>query len=117
MSLYPATILEIGERDARVAYDDTAEARVPLEELEPFVLRPGMALWSRKGGGRFYTPARVTEVRDDKVRVAFESGETEWTTTAALRLGRPQGGSWATSARWRPDFSESVAVGSRVLAP
>jgi hypothetical protein len=84
--VYPAEILSMDGDKIVVSFLDGPERMLTPELLRPFVLRNGMAVHCRWKGGQAYFAGRITQLEGDRVHIAYDDGDREWTTVRLVRL-------------------------------
>jgi hypothetical protein len=83
---YPAEILSIDHDKIMVHFLDGPERMLTPELLKPFDLRAGTAVECRWKGGQTYFSGKITQIEGDRVHLAYDDGEKEWTTVRLVRL-------------------------------
>jgi hypothetical protein len=84
--LYPAVLVELGEKKGHVAFLDGDNTSLEPSSLRQGVIGPGLLVqvnW--KGRGTYYG-GMVTKRLGQAVFVHYEDGSKEWTTTAQCRV-------------------------------
>lgn len=113
MFLYAGTIKQIrldedrGDQ-ARIEFDDGDEGWVYLYSLSPLQLKAGQRIFCRRRTERFYHAAEILEVGDGEAHVEFDTGGSEWTTLAALRIPCVENGPGAAAKFGSYNFSETL---------
>jgi hypothetical protein len=88
---YPAEILSVEEDKIIVSFLDGPERMLTPELVRPFELRSGTAVQCRWKGGQAYFPGKITQIEGDRVHVAYDDGDREWTTVRLIRLVPAEG--------------------------
>jgi predicted Zn finger-like uncharacterized protein len=83
---YPATITKIDSGFISVDYDDGAHADLVLAQVLPLDIGVGDVVYARWKGGPAYYPGRIKEMTGDRIHVAYDDGEEEWTTIKMVRV-------------------------------
>jgi hypothetical protein len=84
---YPGEILSIDNDKIIVQFLDGPERMLTPELLKPFTLSAGTRVECRWKGGQTYFPGKITAVEGDRIHLAYDDGDQEWTT---VRLARRQ---------------------------
>jgi DNA repair protein Crb2 Tudor domain/Agenet domain len=91
--IYPAEVLSVDHDKIVVQFLDGPERMLTPELLKPFELRIGTPVQCRWKGGQAYFPGKITQMEGDRVHLAYDDGDKEWTTVRLVRLmpkeGRP----------------------------
>jgi hypothetical protein len=83
---YPAEILSLDNDKIIVHFLDGPERMLTPELIKPFDLRAGAAVECRWKGGQNYFPGKISELDGDRVHLAYDDGDQEWTTVRLVRL-------------------------------
>jgi hypothetical protein len=83
---YPAEILSIDHDKVIVQFLDGPERMLTPELIKPFGLKVGALVTCRWKAGQVYFPGRVSELDGDRIHIAYDDGDREWTTVRLLRL-------------------------------
>jgi hypothetical protein len=83
---YPAEILSMDNDKIMVQFLDGPERMLTPELIKFFDLRVGGAVECRWKGGRAYYSGKITEIDGDRVHIAYDDGDKEWTTVRLIRL-------------------------------
>ncbi len=84
--IYPAEIVSIDGDKIVVSFLDGPERMLTPELLRPFALRTGTAVHCRWKGGQAYFAGKVTQIDGDRIHIAYDDGDREWTTVRLVRL-------------------------------
>ncbi len=84
--LYAGTVEQVQGSEACIRFDDGDRGWVQLRQLRPLEVRPGLRVFGRWKMGRAYYPGEVAAVEGERVRIAYDDGDREWTKVAALRV-------------------------------
>jgi hypothetical protein len=86
---YPGTIEAIDEEEAIISFDDGDRASRHLLELLPIKIEEGNVVFARRDRRVLsYTPALVTSVSGERVRIVYSDGEEDELTASYLRFSR-----------------------------
>jgi hypothetical protein len=83
---YPATVLFADGDRALVQYDDGDRATVTENQLRPLRLGTGTRVHGRWQAGELYYPGAITQTTGAAIHIAYDDGDEEWTTVAAVRV-------------------------------
>jgi hypothetical protein len=85
-AFFPGTVDRLRNEEAHIRFDDGDHAWVRLDQLMPLDIPVGLRVMARwKMGGNFF-PGTIIEVRGNRIHIAYDDGDKEWTTPAALAL-------------------------------
>jgi hypothetical protein len=88
---YPAEILSIDEDRVVVQFLDGPERMLTPELLRPFDLKVGAAVECRWKGGQAYFPGKISQLEGDRAHIAYNDGDSEWTTIRLVRMPPKEG--------------------------
>jgi hypothetical protein len=83
---YPAEILSIEDDKIIVQFLDGPERMLTPELIKRLTVKPGLAVTCRWKAGQVYFPGKIAEIDGDRVHIAYDDGEKEWTTVRLIRL-------------------------------
>ncbi len=83
---YPAEVLSIDNDKVLVHFLDGPERMLTPELIRPFKIEIGTAVECRWKGGQTYFPGKITQIDGDRVHLAYNDGDQEWTTVRLVRL-------------------------------
>jgi hypothetical protein len=81
-----ATVDQVLHGELHIRFDDGDRGWVQRDQVLPLEIRPGLRVLGRWKMASCYYPGVITEVRGDTVHIAYDDGDREWTTVAALRI-------------------------------
>jgi hypothetical protein len=84
--VYPADVLSMDHDKIVVSFLDGPERMLTPELLRAFELRTGTAVQCRWKAGPAYFPGKITQTEGDRVHLAYDDGDQEWTTIRLVRL-------------------------------
>lgn len=105
---YPGTVLGKHPEGVHVVFDDGDEMMLLPEQVRPLDLREGERLFARPGKGPLYRPARLDRLQGEKIRLAYDDGQEEWSDVSVVRVVRgdenhPYRAKDRVFAIWPPD--------------
>jgi hypothetical protein len=89
--IYPAEVLSVENDKIVVQFLDGPERMLTPELLKSFDLRIGTPVQCRWKGGQAYFPGKITQMEGDRVHLAYDDGDKEWTTLRLVRLMPKEG--------------------------
>lgn len=86
---YPGTVLSVNDERIRVNVAGSAEEfTVPADRTRTLVLKKGDRVLGRWQNGPSYYPGRIRNIEKERVEVAYDDGDVEW-TSAGLTILMP----------------------------
>jgi hypothetical protein len=83
---YPGEILSVDHDKVIVHFLDGPERMLTPELIKPFDLNAGATVQCRWKGGQVYFSGKITQLDGDRVQIAYDDGDNEWTTVRLVRL-------------------------------
>jgi hypothetical protein len=88
--VYPAEILSMDGDKIIVQFLDGPERMLTPELAKRFELVAGARVECRWKGGQTYFPGKITELDGDRIHMAYDDGDREWTTIRLVRFVPPE---------------------------
>ncbi|GAB4192070.1 MAG: hypothetical protein OHK0022_06070 [Roseiflexaceae bacterium] len=96
---YPATIRQIDGQRIYVAFDDGDEEWTSAEQITTLEVPIGTRVQCRWKGEKYFYRGTVTQSEGERIFVAYDDGDQEWTTASMLRIGSAVIGCWKLDDR------------------
>ncbi len=94
---YPATIRQIEAQGIYVVFDDGDEEWTTASQIVDLDVPVGTRVQSRWKGEKYFYRGTATQSEGERIFVAYDDGDEEWTTAGMVRIGS------ATIGRWKPN--------------
>jgi len=88
---YPAEILSIDNDKITVQFLDGPERMLTPELVKPFAPSAGAGVECRWKAGQNYFAGKITAIEGDRLHLAYDDGDQEWTTVRLVRLRAKDG--------------------------
>ncbi|HEU4328170.1 MAG TPA: hypothetical protein VFS21_33850 [Roseiflexaceae bacterium] len=96
---YPATIRQIEAQGIYVVFDDSDEEWTLAAQIADLDVPVGTRVQCRWKGEKYFYRGTVAQSEGERILVAYDDGDEEWTTVGMIRIGSAVLGRWKLDDR------------------